>query len=320
MIYQPFYFYFEQNNSFKFSIYSSRRRRKRAHSASVAVDSKLVEIPPIPVPLIMIDDIKQTDDSNRSLASLRVATKVEWKRLRNMYLTLQRQKYSEVKKLLQQNKHSDAKKKSTLPPSKVRPVTMKSKASSPPPKRICTRNINFYGANRDEHNANTYECSIINENKTENVDKKEVEPAEKKPITKDLQFEFEPGLIVKVNFDEPCTDITDFKAEMRQYKYVQYVDIKEGQTYAYVRVDTPRSAPILIKHCAPNRCQILAGESETKYWAKIAKDREQKLSKAVKVPKSRSRKMRNLIRNIAEINVVKSDDKTTVTHIRFDDE
>lgn len=268
------------------------------------------------------DDVKPAnDDPIQALFPLRAATKVEWKRLRNKYLMLQRQKYAEVKKLLQQNKNGENRKVSTLPLSTVRPVTMKNKkyASPPPSKKICTRNINFYGAMRDEKN--TYECSIIDENKPNHDKTNKNEARNDKQLGKDLQFEFEPGLIVKVNFEEPCTDVTDFKAEMKQYAFVRYVDIKEGQTFAFVRVDSPHSAPQLIKYCAPNRCQILTGESETDYWAKIAKDREQKLSKKVKIPKARSRKMRNIIKNIAEINVVKSiDNKTTVSHIRFDDD
>lgn len=271
----------------------------------------------------VVDEAKPTDDPNQSLSTLRVATKVEWKRLRNKYLMLQRHKYAEVKKLLQQKKHGDNRKLSTLPLSTVRPVTMKNKKyekDMPASKKICTRNINFYGAMRDEKK-DTYECSIIDEKKP-NTDKlNENEAKNEKQFGKDMQFEFEPGLIVKVNFEAPCTDTVDFKAEMKQYAFVRYVDIKEGQTYSYVRVDSPRSAPVLIKHCAPNRCQILTGESETDYWSKIAKDREQKLSKKVKVPKARSRKMRNIIKNIAEINVVKGlDNKTSVNHIRFDDD
>lgn len=269
------------------------------------------------------DDVKTTDDPVQSIVNLRVATKVEWKRLRNKFLTLQRQKYSEVKKLLRSEKHDDNGKISTLPLSTIRPVTMKNKkfASPPPAKKICTRNINFYGAIRDEQNTNTYECSIIDETKPHSEKTKDNKEKNEKPFAKDVQFEFEPGLIVKVNFDAPCADIVDFKAEMKQYSFVRYTDIKEGQTSAFVRVDSPRSAPVLIKHCAPNRCQILAGESETEYWAKIAKDREQKLSKNVKVPKNRTRKMRNLIKNIAEVNVVKTiDNKTTISHIRFDDD
>lgn len=265
---------------------------------------------------------KKSADPNQGLSTLRVATKVEWKRLRNKYLTLQRQKYSEVKKLLQQRKHGEHRKISTLPLQTVRPVTMKDKKYESPPssKRICTRNINFYGAMRDEQNTNTYECSIIDEKKT-NVDTTAGNQNKSdKQNAKDLKFEYEPGLIVKVNFDQPCTDIVDFKAEMKQYSFVRYVDVKEGQPYAYVRVDMSRSAPVLIKHCAPNRCQILTGEGEIEYWAKIAKDREQKLSKNVKVPKNRSRKMRNLIKNIAEVNVVKTlENKTSISHIRFED-
>lgn len=291
-------------------IFFRRRRRKQNPSTSAKNTDSAVK-----------DETKPADDPTKALSTLRVATKVEWKRLRNKYLMLQRQKYTEVKKLLQQNKHGDNRKVSTLPLSTVRPVTMKNKKydSPPPSKKICTRNINFYGAMRDEKN--TYECSIIDENKPNASEPEEDEVKNEKQFGKDLQFEFEPGLIVKVNFDEPCTDTADFKAEMKQYAFVRYVDIKEGQTYAFVRVDTPRSAPVLIKHCAPNRCQILTGESETDYWSKISKDREQKLSKKVKVPKARSRKMRNIIKNIAEVNVITGlDNKTIVTHIRFDDD
>lgn len=267
-------------------------------------------------------DTKKTEDPNQGLSTLRVATKVEWKRLRNKYLTLQRQKYSEVKKLLQQRKHGEHRKISTLPLQTVRPVTMKDKKYESPPssKRICTRNINFYGAMRDEQNTNTYECSVIDEKKPNLDTTAGNQTKTDKQCAKDLQFEYEPGLIVKVNFDQPCTDTVDFKAEMKQYSFVRYVDVKEGQPYAHVRVDVSRSAPVLIKHCAPNRCQILTGEGEIEYWAKIAKDREQKLSKNVKVPKNRSRKMRNLIKNIAEVNVVKTlENKTTISHIRFED-
>lgn len=292
------------------SCHSRRRRRKRNASHTVGNNDDVK----------IVDDAKDADDSTKDLASLRVATKTEWKRLRNVYLTLQRKRYSEVKKLLHQNRPADNPKVSTLPLSTVRPVTMKSKPLPPPAKRICTRNINFYGANRDEHNANTYECSIIDEKKTDNEAATDTEKTNKKKLAKDVQFEFEHGLIVKVNFEQPCADPADFKGEMRQYNIVKYIDVKEGQMHAYVRVDDPRSAPLLIKHCAPNRCQILTGESEAEYWAKIAKDREQKLSKAIKVPRNRNRKMRNIIKNIAEINVVKTENKTVIKHIRFDDD
>lgn len=264
-----------------------------------------------------MQDPWNTNGPSSSLDVLRVATKTDWKHLRNKYLAVQREKYAEVKKLLhQQKKQGETAKKSTLPPF-VRPVTMKMKnASPPPPKRICTRNINFYGAMRDDQ-VHSYECSIVDGNKSKS--KNSSNKSDEQPNVKESQFVFEPGLIVKVNFETPCIDTADFKAEMKQYSLVRYVDIKEGQTFAFVRVDSARSAPILIKHCAPNRCQILTGDSETEYWTKIAKDREQKLSKAVKIPKNRGRKIQNLLRNIVEVNIIKGESKTTSSHIRFDD-
>lgn len=256
------------------------------------------------------------NNPSSSIEVLRVATKVEWKRLRNKYLTVQREKFTEAKKLLQQQrKGAGLKKKSTLP-QLVRPVTMKMKHSSPPPqaaKRICTRNINFYGAMREEQSSSSYECSIVDENKTK------AKCEEDKTNEKKAQFAYEPGLIVRVNFETPCVDVADFKAEMKQHAFVKYVDLKEGQSFAVVRVDVSRSAPVLIKHCAPNRCQILTGDKEKDYWAKIAEDRDQKLSKAVKVPRNRNRKTSKVLKSIAEINVVKTEHKTVSTHIRFDE-
>lgn len=229
---------------------------------------------------------------------------------------MQREKFTEAKKLLQQQrKGAGLKKKSTLP-QLVRPVTMKMKHSSPPPqvaKRICTRNINFYGAMREEQSSSSYECSIVDENKSK------VKSDEDKTSEKKAQFAYEPGLIVRVNFEAPCVDVADFKAEMKQHAFVKYVDLKEGQSFAVVRVDVSRSAPVLIKHCAPNRCQILTGDKEKDYWAKIAEDRDQKLSKAVKVPRNRNRKTSKVLKSIAEINVVKTEHKTISTHIRFDE-
>lgn len=256
----------------------------------------------------MADDVKTSDDSNQALSLLRVTTKVQWKRMRNQYLLLQRKKYAEVKALLSRNRNHDQK-ESTLPLS-VRPVTMKNKKFVSPTstKRICTRNINFYG-------------SIVDENKSSSDKTEEEQTVEKKEKAKDLQIEFKPGIIVKVNFDDSTVDVSDFKAEMKQYSFVKYVDLKEGCTYAHVRVDESRSAPILIKHCAPKRCQILTGDSENEYWKKIAKDRQEKLTKRFKGKKTRTkRKLRKVIKNITEVNVVKTlDNKTTVSHVRFED-
>ncbi|XP_031617048.1 la-related protein 7 [Contarinia nasturtii] len=293
-----------------------RRRRRNRNPSCSAVKQ---DIAPVANTNKLADDTKTIDDPNQALSLLRVTTKIQWKRLRNQYLLLQRKKYAEVKQLLNQNKTRNQK-VSTLPLASVRPVTMKNKKFVSPTstKRICTRNINFYGAMRDEQNTNTYECSIIDSN-TEKVEDEQT--SDKKAKTKDLQIEFKPGIIVKVNFDDASTDLTDFKAEMKQYSFVKYVDLKEGCTFAHVRVDESRSAPILIKHCAPKRCQILTGDCENEYWTKIAKDRQEKLTKRFQVKKTRSkRNLRKIIKNIAEVNVVKTlDNKTNVSHIRFED-
>lgn len=306
-----------------------RRKRRKAKSANIAHSSNSLDL----IHHAQLAEDNQIENLNNSLRLLRVARKTEWKRLRNKYLALQREQYAQLKKFYVQQQPPSSKnsqKASTLP-SLPRPVTIKSK--QPPSKQICTRNINFYGANDDQSNENGINV-IANDGPdlistpTVVVDRKKSTPPAtvivKKPtappqnLTKGPLFEYEPGLIVKVGFDEPCIDVADFKAEMKQYAFVRYVDLKEGQIAAYVRVDSPHSAPHLIKHCAPRRCQILTGEVETDYWKKIATDREAKLTKAVKMPKTRDKKMKNVLRHFAQTGkIVKVSSATN--HIRFDD-
>lgn len=314
-----------------------RRKRRKAKSANIAHSSNSQDLVH---PAQVVED-NQMESLNNSLKLLRVATKVEWKRLRNKYLALQREQYTQLKKIYAQQQppsSRNSQKASTLPPL-PRPVTIKSK--QPSSKQICTRNINFYGANDDQSNengTNTIANDQPNDVPTDLIvpsassnRKKGAAPAtaiEKKStattiaatqnLSKGPLFEYEPGLIVKVGFDEPCVDVADFKAEMKQYAFVRYVDLKEGQIAAYVRVDSPHSAPHLIKHCAPRRCQILTGEVETDYWKKIAIDREAKLTKTVKMPKGRDKKMKNVLRHFAQTGkIVKVPSATN--HIRFDD-
>lgn len=120
-------------------------------------------------------------------------------------------------------------------------------------------------------------------------------------------FSFEPGLIVSIKFREPCVDVKDFRAELKQYPYVKYIDLKEGDFEAFVRVDTPASAVALVKeYCsAEHSAQILSGEQEQQYWDKMMRDREDKLNKRVKTERIRGRT--KLIRKIN-------------SHIKFDDD
>lgn len=203
--------------------------------------------------------------------------------------------------------------------------------------RSNARNMNFYGANVD-----AVEPVDIDENLASEGDNANNSPAQptqsqgdggdnivdstnnanaSKPthIIKKPLFEFEPGIIVRVNFDIPCVNVADFKAEMKQYPCVRYVDLREGQTSAYVRVDNPRSAPTIIKQCAPNRCQILTGDSERAYWDKINHDREQKLNKTVRVKGRRGRD--RLIAAAGAMPNATGSGKAggTNSHIRFDE-
>lgn len=145
------------------------------------------------------------------------------------------------------------------------------------------RKINFYNANKEDGK------EIIN-SKIQSI---------KTPL-----FTFAHGVIVKVFFDEPCEDIGDFKRDLRAQSYVKYVDIEESEAAAFVRVDEARSAPTLIKHCAPHRCQILTGDNESDYWRKMEVDWKNKISKNVKVATKRGRD------KLA---------KVVATHLRFDD-
>lgn len=214
------------------------------------------------------------EQSKNSINTLRITTKLEWKRLRNKYLNHQREQIKELKKQL----WADRK-----PARPVQPPPLKEKKIIKNP-----RNINFYGA--------------IKESKEEE-DITEVAPInvllEKKPL-----FSYEPGIIVKVHFDEPCVDVKDFKMDMRQHQFVKYIDVKEGDLAAFVRVDSARSAPTLIKHCAPHKCQILTGANEESYWEKINVDRQQKLTKSLKIKPKRGREKIN---------------KMLASHVRFDD-
>lgn len=200
----------------------------------------------------------------KSVRSLRICTKIEWKRLRNQYLNEQHQQRKLFKQQWKSNKQ--------VPPTQP----LKKIVQNP-------RKINFYNANKEDGKE-------VVHNKIESI---------KTPL-----FTFAPGVIVKVFFDEPCADIADFKRELRAQSFVKYIDIEESETAAFVRVDESRSAPTLIKHCAPNRCQILTGDNESDYWRKMEVDWKNKISKNVKVAKKRGRD------KLA---------KVVASHVRFDE-
>lgn len=206
----------------------------------------------------------EIDTPLKSVRSLRICTKIEWKRLRNKYLNEQHQQRKLFKQQFKSNKQ--------VPPTQP----LKKIVQNP-------RKINFYNANKEDGK------EVIS-NKIQSI---------KTPL-----FTFAAGVIVKIFFDEPCADIADFKRDLRAQSFVKYVDIDEAETAAFVRVDESRSAPTLIKHCAPNRCQILTGDNESDYWKKMEVDWKNKISKNVKVAKKRGRD------KLA---------KVVASHVRFDE-
>lgn len=101
-------------------------------------------------------------------------------------------------------------------------------------------------------------------------DTKKVNPASK--------LEYSPGLIVKVELNEPCVDPKSFKAELKNNSNIKYVDIKEGSNVAYIRCDSTEVASVLAKKTAEDkRFDLLTGDEEIGYWDQIKKDREEKL-------------------------------------------
>ncbi|KAH8356636.1 hypothetical protein KR084_010978 [Drosophila pseudotakahashii] len=244
-----------------------------------------------------------------SALELKVLPKTSWSSLRNKYLNLQRRLISEAKAKLwrenhpqnqqhphQQQPHQNHPKPSQLPEAAKEEETGAEVQSDggeaagdavPVPakrrKAVHKMNMNFYGAGGVEST------------------KSEEPSQERTPL-----FKYEPGLIVECSLLEPCTNVKEFKADMRQYTDIKYVDIREGDQVAQLRMATPSAAEELVRqvNCAERQLKVLAGQQETLYWRKIEQDREAKLSKKVRVQQKRGREKVS---------------KLLAKHIKFDD-
>lgn len=236
------------------------------------------------------EKLKQKAELNTDVSyyELKVLPKKDWKRLRNKYLNLQREKVSELKRKAwrerqeakQQCKDITKEENSGQTPEKEH----QNKTSKSSKHRLEKMNMNFYGAAADDEA----------QPKTPTTEKPQQNPAvERAPL-----FSYEPGLIVEMAFLEPCVNLKEYKADMRQYAAVKYVDVKEGAMQAHLRLENPDKAKEFIQqiNCAEYQCKLLSGEAESSYWQKIERDREQKLNKQVKVPQKRGReKIKKLI-------------------------
>ncbi|XP_064555596.1 la-related protein 7 [Drosophila montana] len=260
-----------------------------------------------------------------SALELKILPKSSWCSLRNKYLNLQRRLISEAKSKLwrsSQAQHPSDKCTSMqlqLQAQQQQLVESKGSCNSGassgheeteplgdagdvaevpvPPKRrkrnknagVHKMNMNFYGAGGNEADD------------TKPAVKAEDAAQERSPL-----FKYEPGLIVECALHEPCVNVKDFKADMRQYTDIKYVDIKEGDQVAHLRMVTPSAAEELARKltCAEMQFKVLRGQPETQYWRKIEQDREAKLSKKVRVQQKRGRE------KVA---------KLLAKHIKFDD-
>uniref|UniRef100_A0A034VA57 La-related protein 7 n=1 Tax=Bactrocera dorsalis TaxID=27457 RepID=A0A034VA57_BACDO len=224
---------------------------------------------------------KDTDlNTDASFYELKVLPKCDWKRLRNKYLNLQREKVAELKrkawKEKQQQRASEGVSAETSDASAPTPA----KKPKPNERKLRKMNMNFYGAGEEDAKPQPKEL-------------KHNPALERTPL-----FSYSEGLIVEVGFLNPCVNIKEFKADMRQYETVKYVDVKEGAMHAHLRLDTADAATDFVRQltCAEYNCKVLNGEAELEYWKKIEADREMKLNKQVKVPQKRGReKVKKLI-------------------------
>ncbi|CAD7093975.1 unnamed protein product [Hermetia illucens] len=237
-------------------------------------------------------------DNVPDITQLRITTKKEWKRLRNKYLNLQREKMAELKRHMSSNRGP------------------KVPRSAPPPRLPVHRsphNMNFYqdrdkGGDKDADQPNPSHNQTKNEEKQESALPNGAQSSTTRRQAKEqTTLHYESGLIIAVRLLEPCVDVKGFKAEMRQYEQVKYVDVKEGAVDAFLRCDCAVGAQNLVKQiaCAEYTCEILSSAREEAYWKKIMQDRADKLEKRVKIPSKRGReKIKQQIPN----------------HIRFDED
>ncbi|KAF9794147.1 hypothetical protein SFRURICE_009524 [Spodoptera frugiperda] len=122
-----------------------------------------------------------------------------------------------------------------------------------------------------------------------------------------------PGLFVKEILPEPCLDVRLTKRTIRSNIHALHVDVKEGQTEAIIRFDTPKSAE---EYCAnaTNHARVLSGAEEEEQWSRA----ESALSH--RRPRGRcklltQRDLRSTPRALAP-----ASPQPTHTHIRFEDE
>lgn len=219
---------------------------------------------------------------DEKVMAIKIMRKKEWKKMRNSYLNLERQKAKEIKKILREsfNKRNN---------NKIQENQKFSPANTASPR------INFYKSPNDRE-----------------------EPTEAAPESKVEStasgLSFVPGVIVNIKFREPCLDYKELKKELKQYSYVCYVDVLEGGAQCYVRVDAASSAQELVTQYSgcEYETEVLKNEAEKEYWKKIFERRDAKKSKDSPKKEPAVRRRRGREKLVEKIN-------KAAQHIRFEE-
>lgn len=279
-------------------------------------------------------------DPSASVSSMRITTKLEWKRLRNKYLNHQRDTVKQMKKQLWLQRRAAV--GAGLMPTHDAGGQGGNASADAATAEQSAGNINFYGARNNKNNhkqqpkhekfdadggeSDSKHALFAKRSDNSNVDGGNTSEAS---LSKDAAaaaaastldaakakaplFSFEPGIIVRVHFTAPCVDVKDFKAEMRQHACVRYVDVREGDQSAYVRVDAGPSAVDLMAKVAPLQAEVVKGADEEAYWQKMHTDRQQKLNKELSIKPKRGRE--KVRATVAAAAVAQQ-----TNHVRFDD-
>jgi len=120
--------------------------------------------------------------------------------------------------------------------------------------------------------------------------------------TKSNELKIEKDLIVKITLDHEIEDVKQFKRDLKAVlddEEVGYVDAKIGQSTAFVRcVDAVQAKRLSEASMAGTRKEVLQGKEESDYHVKAEKDKQDKRSGKVKIPKSKDK----LVKRIKNVN------------------
>ncbi|XP_026733261.1 la-related protein 7-like isoform X1 [Trichoplusia ni] len=124
-----------------------------------------------------------------------------------------------------------------------------------------------------------------------------------------------PGLFVKEILPEPCLDVRLTKRTIRSNVHALHVNVKEGQTEAIIRFDTPKAAE---EYCSGSgrSARVVSGAEEQAQWA-LAEG-----ALLLRRPRGRCRLLAEQQRAArpAPPALAPASPQPTHTHIRFEDE